>query len=336
MFFVGTKYNACITKKGKLVSIIDCKHMKIFYSDHRTVTLPPGHRFPMPKYALLRQRVIEAGLVTDGDLRPSEPASEAQILRVHDEDYLARLIKGEMTDREMRRTGFPWSPDLVERARLSSGGTICASRAALSDGISANLAGGTHHAHPGHGEGFCVFNDVAIATRAVQADGQAKRVVILDLDVHQGDGTAAIFSADETVYTFSVHGEKNFPYRKEPGDLDIALADQCGDEVYLEAVDSGVQHALMMANADLAIFIAGADPFLGDRLGRIGITKEGLLQRDKIVFEHCRQAGIPVAVVLGGGYAKEVQDTVDIHFNTLQLAVQLQPDFLYRSGLVRS
>ncbi len=280
--------------------------MKIFFSDHRSVVLPPGHRFPMPKYALLRQRVMEAELVAKENLQVSTPASDEQILRVHELDYLTRLIQGRMTEREMRRTGFPWSPDLVERARLSCGGTINACRAALIDGISANLAGGTHHAHPGHGEGFCVFNDVAIASRAVQAEKIARRVVVLDLDVHQGDGTAAIFAADDTVYTFSVHGEKNFPYRKAPSNLDIALPDLCGDEIYLDAVENGVQHALMMANADLAIYIAGADPFTGDTLGRLGITKQGLLQRDQLVFEYCRQAGVPVAVVLGGGYARDV------------------------------
>lgn len=306
--------------------------MKIFFSDHRPITLPVGHRFPLPKYALLRQQVQEAALVPPENLLPSCPASDAQILRVHELDYLTRLVQGQMSEREMRRTGFPWSADLVARARVSVGGTIHASRAALQDGIAANLAGGTHHAHPGFGEGFCVFNDVAIAARAMQDDKLARRVVIIDLDVHQGDGTAAIFAGDPSVYTFSVHGEKNFPYRKEAGDLDIALPDMCGDELYLEAVENGLEHALMMANADLALYIAGADPFVGDSLGRMGISKQGLLQRDRLVFDRCKQAGLPVAVVLGGGYAKNVHDTVEIHLNTLQLAVRLQPAHLSPAG----
>lgn len=306
--------------------------MKIFFSDHRPITLPVGHRFPLPKYALLRQQVQEAALVPPENLLPSCPASDAQILRVHELDYLTRLVQGQMSEREMRRTGFPWSADLVARARVSVGGTIHASRAALQDGIAANLAGGTHHAHPGFGEGFCVFNDVAIAARAMQDDKLARRVVIIDLDVHQGDGTAAIFAGDPSVYTFSVHGEKNFPYRKEAGDLDIALPDMCGDELYLEAVENGLEHALMMANADLALYIAGADPFVGDSLGRMGVSKQGLLQRDRLVFDKCKQAGLPVAVVLGGGYAKNVHDTVEIHLNTLQLAVRLQPAHLSPAG----
>ena len=295
----------------------------VFYSDHKPVTLPQGHRFPMPKYALLRQRVEQANLVPAEDLQASKPASDEQILRVHSPDYISRLVRGQMTEREMRRIGFPWSSDLVARARLSVGGTIDACRAAVKNGIAANLAGGTHHAHTEHGEGFCVFNDVAIAARAMQAEGIANRLVILDLDVHQGDGTAAIFAEDPSVFTFSVHGEKNFPYRKMPSDLDIALADGCEDVDYLQAVEQGVRQSLALAGADLAIYIAGADPFVGDRLGRLSITKEGLAARDRLVFELCCQANLPVALVLGGGYAQDIQDTVDIHLQTLRIAVDI-------------
>lgn len=299
--------------------------MKIYYSDHRKVSLPAGHRFPMPKYDLLREQVKSSNLVPLGNLIASQPASDEQILRVHSKDYLLRLINGEMTEREMRRIGFPWSEDLVARARLSVGGTISACRSAVINGISINLAGGTHHAHPEHGEGFCVFNDVAIAARAMQAEGVARKILVIDLDVHQGDGTAAIFAMDDSVFTFSIHGEKNFPYRKVPGDLDIGLADACGDDDYLFAVRNGLDQAIDSAHADLAIFIAGADPYEGDRLGRLSVTKAGLATRDRIVFETCQQLSIPVATVLGGGYANPVEDTVAIHLQTIGIAVDLMP-----------
>lgn len=299
--------------------------MKIYYSDHRKVSLPTGHRFPMPKYDLLREQVKTSNLVPLENLIASQPASDEQILMVHSKDYLLRLINGEMTEREMRRIGFPWSEDLVARARLSVGGTISACRSAVINGISVNLAGGTHHAHPEHGEGFCVFNDVAIAARAMQAEGIARKILVIDLDVHQGDGTAAIFAMDDSVFTFSIHGEKNFPYRKVPSDLDIGLPDNCGDDDYMFAVRSGLDQAIDSAHADLAIYIAGADPYHGDRLGRLSVTKAGLATRDRIVFETCQQQNIPVATVLGGGYANPVEDTVAIHLQTIGIAVDLMP-----------
>ncbi len=227
-----------------------------------------------------------------------------------------------MTEREMRRIGFPWSLQLVERARRSCGGTIAACRAALEDGVSVNLAGGTHHAFPDHGEGYCVFNDSAIATRAMQSESRAAHVVILDCDVHQGNGTAAIFAGDPTVFTFSIHGARNFPFRKQASDLDIALEDGVGDPVYLEALEQGLRRAIRLARADLAIFLAGADPFLDDRLGRLAVSKEDLAERDRLVFEHCRKAGIPVAVTMSGGYARNVRDTVEIHLQTVRTALQ--------------
>ena len=203
------------------------------------------------------------------------------------------------------------------------GGTICTCRAALQDGFAANLAGGTHHAYPDHGEGYCVFNDVAVAARVLQFEQRVQRVVILDLDVHQGNGTAAIFAGDPSVFTFSVHGAKNFPFHKEQSDLDIALPDGSDDSVFLEAVRNGLPRAIQQAQACLAIYIAGADPFLGDRLGRLAMTKEGLAERDRLVFEHCRAARLPLAVVMGGGYAREINDVVDIHLQTLRLAADM-------------
>jgi len=276
----------------------------------------------MPKYARLHQIVAEANL-SGVELTTSTAASDEQLLRVHHAEYLNRFLCGEMTEQEMRRIGFPWSPELVVRSRYAVGGTIDACHVALSDGLAVNLAGGTHHAYPDHGEGYCVFNDVAVATRAMQAEHLVKRMVILDCDVHQGNGTAVIFVGDPTVFTFSVHGAKNFPFHKEQSDLDIALPDGSGDEVFLDAVRIGVTRAVELAQADLAIYIAGADPFVGDRLGRLAMTKDGLAERDRWVLDHCCQRGLPIAVVMGGGYAKQVEDVVDIHQQTVRIAAQL-------------
>jgi acetoin utilization deacetylase AcuC-like enzyme len=300
--------------------------VKIFYTDRNGLPLPEGHQFPADKYTLLLQRLIEAGLTTSSELTPSEPATNDQLYLVHNHVYVANVLNGNLTEKETRRIGFPWSPQLVERSRFSVGGTIAACRAALQDGISANLGGGTHHAYPDHGEGYCVFNDVAIAARTMQVERSARRIVILDCDVHQGNGTAAIFSGDPTVFTFSIHGEKNFPFHKEHSDIDIALPTGSGDEIYLEALRPGVQSAIELANADLAVYIAGADPFAGDRLGRMALTKEGLDERDRQVLDACQRAGLPVAIVLGGGYAREVEDIIDIHLQTIRLAVERTPD----------
>jgi acetoin utilization deacetylase AcuC-like enzyme len=296
--------------------------LKVFCTDHFRLPLPQGHRFPVQKYALLRQRVAEAALVSPQEMRVPDAATDAQILRAHTPEYLRRVQRGELTKKEIRRMGFPWSPELVGRSRRSCGGTIEACRAALEDGLAVNLAGGTHHAFPDRGEGYCVFNDSAIAARAVQAEGLAKRVVILDCDVHQGNGTAAIFAGDPTVFTFSIHGARNFPFRKQASDLDVELDDGAGDAAYLEALGRGVSRALALANADLAIYLAGADPFAGDTLGRLALSKEGLAERDRLVLRYCQAAGVPVAATMAGGYARQVQDIVDVHFQTVQIAAE--------------
>ena len=296
--------------------------MRIFYSDPIALPLPEGHRFPADKYTLLRQNMIQAGLTLSNELILSKPASVDQLLLAHHPDYLEKVLNGKLTEKETRRIGFPWSLQLVERSRRSVGGTIAACRAALEDGLSANLGGGTHHAYADHGEGYCVFNDVAIAARAMQAESSARRIVILDCDVHQGNGTAAIFAGDSTVFTFSIHGEKNFPFHKEQSDIDIALPDGSGDEIYLEALHPGIQSAIDLAYADLAVYIAGADPFAGDRLGRLALTKAGLDERDRQVLNACQRAGLPVAIVLGGGYARKIEDIIDIHLQTIRLAVE--------------
>lgn len=296
--------------------------MKIFYTDHYVLPLPAGHRFPMEKYALLRQRVEAAGLAGAGGLRDPRAATDTEILRAHDSGYLERVVGGGLAAAEVRRIGFPWTPQMVERSRRSAGATIEACRAAFEEGVGVNLAGGTHHAFRDHGEGYCVFNDAAIAALAVQAEGLARRVAILDCDVHQGNGTAAILAENPTVFTFSIHGARNFPFRKEASDLDIELPDGCGDAAYLNALERGVCHALSAAQPDLVIYLAGADPFEDDRLGRLALTKAGLLARDRLVFEICAASALPVAVAMAGGYARNIADTVDIHFATVGAASQ--------------
>ncbi|MBK9714735.1 MAG: histone deacetylase [Kouleothrix sp.] len=298
--------------------------MRIFYSDTFVLPLPAGHRFPMEKYALLRRRVSDSRIVAPERLLIPHAATDEELGRAHAPEYLRRVQAGDLTPQEVRRIGFPWSPEMVERSRRSSGATIEACRAALEDGVAANLAGGTHHAYGDHGEGYCVFNDSAVAARAMQAEGRARRVVIIDCDVHQGNGTAAILAGDETIFTFSIHGAKNFPFHKERSDLDIALDDGAGDEAYLAALDQGLCQALELSHADLAIYLAGADPFHDDKLGRLALSKRGLAERDRLVFELCRGAGLPLAVTMAGGYARDVRDTVDIHFQTVRRAAGLR------------
>lgn len=297
--------------------------MKVFYSDHFVLPLPEGHRFPMVKYSMLRERVASSNVCAPGETRVPRPVSDAEILRAHEEGYLRRVVAGTLTEKEMRRIGFPWSERMVERSRRASGGTLGACLAALEDGFAANLAGGTHHAFADRGEGYCVFNDSAIAARAVQAMGLVERVVVLDTDVHQGNGTAAILRGDASVFTFSIHGARNFPFRKQESDLDVALPDGADDGEYLDALEDGLEKALDRSEAQLAIYLAGADPYEDDRLGRLCVSKEGLAERDRLMLESCRERGIPVAVTMAGGYARDVRDTVDIHFQSIERAATL-------------
>ncbi len=300
--------------------------MKVFHCDQFTYPLPAGHRFPAAKYALLRERVT-AELAPNCELIVPDAASNSQLLRVHRPEYVATVECGTLTDREVRRIGLPWSPQLVERSWRSVGGTIAACRVALTDGVAVNLSGGTHHAFPDHGAGYCIFNDIAVAVRAMQAEGQARRIVVVDCDVHQGDGTAAIFAGDSDIFTFSIHGAKNFPLHKERSDLDVALPDGTSDADYLETLEIGLERSLALACADLAIYLAGADPYAGDTLGRLALSIEGLAARDRLVFDQCRGAGLPVAVVMGGGYARNVQDTVEIQLGTVRIAAETLPEF---------
>ncbi len=297
--------------------------MKVFYSDHFVLPLPEGHRFPMVKYSMLRERVEAAGICEPGEMRVPRAVSDEEILRAHERDYLLRVVDGTLTAKEMRRIGFPWSERMVERSRRASGGTLGACLAALEDGFAANLAGGTHHAFADRGEGYCVFNDSAIAARAVRDKGLVERVVVVDTDVHQGNGTAAILRGDPWVFTFSVHGAGNFPFHKEESALDVALPDDADDAAFLEALEDGLETALEESRAELAIYLAGADPYEDDRLGRLSVSKEGLAERDRLVLESCRERGIPVVVTMAGGYARKVEDTVDIHFRSIERAASL-------------
>ena len=297
--------------------------MKVFYSDRFVLPLPEGHRFPMVKYSRLRDRVAATDICAPGELRAPRAVSNKEILRSHERGYLRRVVAGTLTEKEVRRIGFPWSEKMVERTRRASGGTLGACHAALEEGFAANLAGGTHHAFADRGEGYCIFNDSAIAARAVQAGGLVERVVVVDTDVHQGNGTAAILHGDPSVFTFSIHGAKNFPFHKEESDLDVALPDGADDSEFLDALEDGLERSLEESRAELAIYLAGADPFEDDRLGRLSVTKEGLAERDRLVLESCRERGLPVAVTMAGGYARDVEDTVDIHFQSIERAARL-------------
>ena len=295
--------------------------MKVYYSDPFEVPLPEGHRFPIEKYRILRERLCAAPFFEQLDLEIPPPAVDRDLLLVHQSDYLEKVKYGTLSAREIRRLGLPWAPALVERARRSVGGTIAACTSALEQGVAVNLAGGTHHAFPDHGEGFCVFNDAAVAARVLQRDGLIRQILILDTDVHQGNGTAAIFSGDPSVFTFSIHGEKNFPFRKHAGDLDIGLVDGAADEEFLAALEAGIARVFIKIKPQLVIYLAGADPYAGDRLGRLALSKKGLDRRDQLVYQVCRERAIPNATVMAGGYAIPVEETVDIQFNTVKQAL---------------
>lgn len=297
--------------------------MNLFYTDIFELPLPGSHQFPMAKYRLLRERVLGSGLIGFCQLVIPEAADDSQLMRVHDAEYVARVVSGNLTDHEIRRIGFPWSPDMVERSRRSVGATISAATSALTDParVAVNLAGGTHHSFRDHGQGYCVFNDVAVAVRSVQAGSLAKRVLVIDADVHQGNGTAEIFQSDDDVFTFSIHSAKSFPARKTVGDIEIALASGTGDADYLASLQSGLDGC--PPDFDLAIYLAGADPYECDRLGRLSVTKDGLRERDRLVLNHCQQSGLPVAITMAGGYAPNISDIVDIQFSTIQTAADV-------------
>ena len=302
--------------------------MRLYPCDKYSLPLPEGHRFPVQKYEMLRQR-LELDAATGIPFVFIEPhaANDEELRRVHCPEYLGRVFRGTLTHAEIQRIGFPWSQELVERSLRSTGAAIDAAASALGDGVAASLAGGTHHAGTNWGEGFCVFNDIAVATREIQDRGLVHRVLIVDCDVHQGNGTAEIFAHDDTVFTLSLHGEKNFPLRKYPSSLDVPLADGTADDSYIAALQKALKVSLLNFRPDIIFYIAGADPYEGDRLGRLGVSQEGLLLRDRLVFTTALTNCVPVAIVCGGGYCNDLSMIAEIHAATMREAASLEQQF---------
>lgn len=297
--------------------------MKAFYSDTFVLPLPEGHRFPMAKYRRLRERIVEEAIVLESDLAVPAPAEWDDIRLAHDAGYVDAVAHGTLSAAAQRRIGFPWSPQMVERSRRSVGATVAATVDVLSGArVAANLAGGTHHAFCDRGEGYCVFNDVAVAVRVAQRSGWIAQATVVDCDVHQGNGTASIFQNDRSVFTMSLHGAHNFPFHKETGDLDVTFPDRAGDTEYLQALSGHLPRVLDDTAPDIVFYLAGADPYEGDRLGRLALTIDGLRERDRYVFEQCRLRRIPVVVAMSGGYAHDVEAIVAIHVNTIREAAR--------------
>jgi acetoin utilization deacetylase AcuC-like enzyme len=291
-------------------------------SAHYTIPLPPGHRFPIEKYTLLRDALLARGLLSTTTLHDPARATPDQLARVHTAAYVRALAEGTLDAAAVRRIGFPWSPALVERSLRAVGGTIAAAHHAMAHGVAMNLAGGTHHAFADRGEGFCVFNDVAVALADLRAHGSARRAAVLDLDVHQGNGTHAIFASDAATYTFSMHGARNYPFTRVPGTCDVELDDGTDDATYIDVLATLLPRVLVDARPDVVFYLAGADPHVGDRLGRLALTHDGLRRRDAMVLEMCREIGVPVVITIAGGYGREIADTVAVHVATAEVARQ--------------
>lgn len=299
--------------------------MHAFYSDHFVLPLPPGHRFPMAKYRMIREAA--ARTIADLQFQEALAASDGVLALAHHPHYVDQVSRGVLSERAQKDIGFPWSPQMVERSRRSAGATIAACRSAMEQGVAVNLAGGTHHAYADHGAGFCVFNDAAVAARLMQAERRVARVAVVDLDVHQGNGTASILANDDSVFTLSLHGEHNYPFEKERSDLDVALPDGIVDADYLVALEQALQQLMQRFAPQLIIYLAGADPHEGDRLGRMKLSLAGLAARDRQVFELGRQHKIPIAVTMAGGYGKNIEDTVAVHLQTITLANRYAADW---------
>jgi acetoin utilization deacetylase AcuC-like enzyme len=301
--------------------------VKAFYSDTFVLPLPEQHRFPMAKYRLLRERLVVEGVLTADDLHVPEAIDLDDLRLVHDADYVEAVQKGTLAADMQRRIGFPWSPMMVERSRRSVGATLAAAREALNAkavpyNVSANLAGGTHHAFRDRGEGYCIFNDVAVAATVLLRDRAIARAAVVDCDVHQGNGTAAIFHDEPAVFTLSLHSANNFPFRKELSDLDVTFEDGAGDAEYLDALGAHLPDVLDRHRPDIVFYLAGADPYEGDRLGKLKLTIDGLAERDRFVFAECRARAIPVVITMSGGYCPDVDAIVTIHCNTIREAVR--------------
>ena len=314
---VPTNVNPCLEP---VASPCRAVALKAFYSDEYVLPLPAGHRFPMRKYRLTRDLAVAA--VPRLELVRPEAASRGTLELVHTPAYVDAVFEGALTAAQQREIGFPWSTAMVERSRRSVGATLDAARVALDEGVAVNLAGGTHHAYADKGSGFCVFNDVAVGVRSMQrqAGGASLRFAVIDLDVHQGNGTAAILGGDPHVFTLSLHGEKNFPFRKEAGTLDVGLPDGCDDAGYLDALDRALDTMLERFDPTFVFYLAGADPYAGDRLGRLDVSAEGLARRDRRVFELAADRGLPIVVAMAGGYGNVIEETCAIHARTVALA----------------
>jgi acetoin utilization deacetylase AcuC-like enzyme len=295
--------------------------LPVYFSDSVAIPLPVGHPFPQTKYALLRERVERLAAEGAVKLAASSEIDVRALLRVHSSDYVARALEAGLTRQEQRELGFPWSAAYAARARRSVGATVEAADEALESGWAAHLAGGTHHAFYDCGRGFCLFNDIAVAIHQLRSKGYTPRVLVIDLDVHQGDGTASLFAGDTEVYTLSIHGQRNYPRVKVPGDLDVAMPDEVNDDEYLAALDTALARAWEASRPEMVYYLAGADPFVGDKYGRMALTKSGLAERDRRVFQRCRSDGVRLVTVMGGGYARDINDTVDVYAATISQMV---------------
>ena len=290
---------------------------RIYYSPYYYADIGEGHVFPIRKFELVRDKLLAEHTLDPGEILEPEPAAVEDLLLVHTEDYISRLQSGELTAKEVRKLGLPWSLSLVRRSLHAISGTINAARHCLTSGIASNLAGGTHHAYPDRGEGFCVLNDVAVAIRVLRRDRLAERFLIVDLDVHQGDGTAFIFRDSPEVFTFSMHGAKNYPLFKQSSSLDIELPDKTSDHEYLATLDQALER-VRIHDPDVIFYLAGADPYEKDKLGRLGVSIDGLRRRDEMVLRYAKEMGVPIVTTMSGGYAADIDDTVEIHCNTIR------------------
>lgn len=295
--------------------------LKLIYDERYDLNLG-AHVFPSQKYRLVYERLLQEGIASQEDFLKPMPASDEDILRVHSQDYLYKLKTGSLTRAEVMRMEVPYSTELIEACWLAAGGSILSARRALEESFSANLGGGFHHAYPDHGEGFCVIHDVAVAIRKMQADGAIERAMVVDTDVHQGNGTAAIFGGDETVFTMSIHQEHNYPYPKPPSTVDVNLPDGMGDADYLAILEKYLHRSFDEFSPQLLFYVAGADPYGEDQLGGLALTMEGLARRDALVMGYAQRNQVPTAVTLAGGYARKLDDTVSIHVNTIKAAIQ--------------
>ena len=299
---------------------------QIFYSPYYYADIGEGHVFPIKKFELVRDKLLGEGTLQSSEIFEPQPTEIEDVLLVHTEDYILRLRDGTLTAKEIRKLGLPWSKSLVRRSFLAVSGTINAAKLALENRVASNLAGGTHHAFPDRGEGFCVMNDVAVAIEVLKRDGLAKRFLIIDCDVHQGNGTAFIFKDDEAVFTFSIHGAKNYPLFKESSNLDIELPDKTSDDEYLETLNEALPR-VFLHNPDIVFYLGGADPFEKDKLGRLSLTFEGLMKRDEAVLSFAKEREVPIVTLMSGGYAQDINDTVEIHCNTIRAVKKVFANF---------